>query len=141
MPKKLYQEIKSSERVLFARGGARERKAHSVQGKHRVGAKVFRQARAAHAGAGCEPATCRLEIGLRALKPLNPRTHRNVAHRLRRRAQSHECTLPSASRRANGGQKISASLLLVSVPTASAQKFELVINAETARMLGLEIPS
>ena len=44
-------------------------------------------ARAAHAGAGCELATCRLEIGLRALKPLNPRTHRNVAHRLRRRAQ------------------------------------------------------
>jgi hypothetical protein len=45
-----------------ARGSAQERKAHSVQGKHRAGAKVLRQARAAHAGAGFEPATCGLEI-------------------------------------------------------------------------------
>ncbi len=40
-----------------------------VQGKHRAGAKVLRQARAAHAGAGFEPATCGLEICLLALKP------------------------------------------------------------------------
>jgi hypothetical protein len=34
-----------------ARGGAQERQAHSVQGKHRAGAKVLRPARAVHAGA------------------------------------------------------------------------------------------
>jgi hypothetical protein len=45
-----------------ARGSAQERKARSVQGKHRAGAKVLRQARAAHAGAGLGPATCGLEI-------------------------------------------------------------------------------
>src|SRR6266511_1806359 len=47
-----------------ARGGAQDRKAHSVQGKHRAGAKALRQALAAYAGAGNEPATCRLETDL-----------------------------------------------------------------------------
>ena len=45
---------------LADRGGAEDRKAHSIQGKHRAGAKVLRQARAARAGAGF--ATCGLEI-------------------------------------------------------------------------------
>jgi hypothetical protein len=44
-----------------ARGGAQDRKAHSVQGKHHAGAKVLRQARADHAGAGFKTATCGLE--------------------------------------------------------------------------------
>src|SRR5258708_12208877 len=33
-----------------ARGGAQDRKTHSVPGKHRTGAKVLRPARAVHAG-------------------------------------------------------------------------------------------
>jgi hypothetical protein len=48
-----------------ARGSAQERKAHSVQRKHRAGAKVLRQTRAAHAGPGFEP-TCGLAILLAA---------------------------------------------------------------------------
>src|SRR5262244_2488872 len=51
-----------------ARDGAQERKANSVQGKHRAGAKVLRPARAVHAGAGFGPATGGLEIRLLALK-------------------------------------------------------------------------
>jgi len=43
------------------RGGAQDRKTHSIQGKHCAGAKVLRSARAVHAGAGFEPATCGLE--------------------------------------------------------------------------------
>ena len=42
-------------------GCAQERKAHSIQGKRRASAKVLRQARAAHAGTGFEPATCGLK--------------------------------------------------------------------------------
>jgi hypothetical protein len=42
------------------RGGAQDRKTHSIQGKH-CAAKVLRPARAVHAGAGFEPATCGLE--------------------------------------------------------------------------------
>ena len=45
-----------------ARSGAQRRKARSVQGKHRAGAKILRQARAAHAGAGLGTAICGLEI-------------------------------------------------------------------------------
>jgi hypothetical protein len=57
-----------------ARGSAKERKAHSVQGKHRASAKVLRQARAAHAGAGFEP-TCGLTILLEAKsRRANPAT-------------------------------------------------------------------
>jgi hypothetical protein len=55
-----------------ARGGAQERKAHSVQGKRRAGAKVLRQARAAHAGAGLGPTTCRLEIKTGNIVPVVP---------------------------------------------------------------------
>jgi len=44
-----------------ARSGTQKRKARSVQGKHRAGAKVLRPARAHHARARFEAATCGLE--------------------------------------------------------------------------------
>jgi hypothetical protein len=47
-----------------ARGGAQDRIAHSVQGKHRTGAEVLRPARTVHAGAGFNLTTCGLEIRL-----------------------------------------------------------------------------
>src|SRR5205823_14650079 len=56
-----------------ARGGAQERQAHSVQGKHRAGAKVLRPTRAAHAGAGFGAETCGLEIVLLAKRLRPPR--------------------------------------------------------------------
>ena len=44
------------------RGGAHDGKTHSIQGKHRAGAKVLRPAHTIHAGNGYDPATCGLEI-------------------------------------------------------------------------------
>src|SRR5437764_1120401 len=44
------------------RGG--DGKTHSIQGKHRAGAKVLRQSHTIHAGNGYDPATCGLEIVL-----------------------------------------------------------------------------
>ena len=41
----------AEKKACGARGGAQYRKAHSIQGKHRAGAKVLRQALAAYAGA------------------------------------------------------------------------------------------
>jgi hypothetical protein len=43
---------------------AQDRKAHSVQGKHRTRAEVLRPARTVHAGAGFNLTTCGLEIRL-----------------------------------------------------------------------------
>src|SRR5260370_1018427 len=55
--------LKRKERGRGAtRGGAHDGKAHSIQGKHRAGAKVLRPAHTIHAGNGYDPATCGLEI-------------------------------------------------------------------------------
>ena len=50
------------------RGGAHNGKTHSIQGKHRAGAKVLRPAYTIHAGNGYDPATCGLEILLASSK-------------------------------------------------------------------------
>jgi hypothetical protein len=66
-----------------ARGGAQEREAHSVQGKHRAGAKVLRPTRAAHAGAGFGAETCGLEIVLLAKRLRPPRARFPNSHNRR----------------------------------------------------------
>src|SRR5262249_48440918 len=72
------------------RGGAKDGKADSIQGKHRAGAKVLRQARAADAGAGF--ATCRLETvasTTRAVKKA-PRERGLVTEEERRSGELHK---------------------------------------------------
>src|SRR5262249_31189799 len=96
-----------------ARSGAQRRKACSVQGKHRAGAKIFRQARAHYAGTRFEAATCGLEVQTGIRRTSHPRgcdggVREKLAARVNRAGASERMrafflwivSLPAARRRA-----------------------------------------
>src|SRR5262249_30714329 len=96
---------------VAARGGAQRRKARSVQGKHRAGAKIFRQARAHYAGTRFEAATCGLEIQTGNRRTSDPRgrdggVREKLAARVNRAGATervravHHAWQPAARRRA-----------------------------------------